>query len=50
MIGPLPLTCDENRDLVSDLWERELKTDVTATPTIENLSLGQFLRLPQGFG
>ncbi|OXA50121.1 Trafficking protein particle complex subunit 13 [Folsomia candida] len=49
MIGPLPLTCD-SRDLVSDLWERELRMDVTATPGIENLSLGQFLRLPQGFG
>lgn len=49
MIGPLPLSC-EDRDLVGDLWERESKTDVTASPGVENLSLGQFLRLPQGFG
>jgi len=50
MIGPLALTCDAPRDLVGDLWEKELETDVTAAKGIEALSLGQFLRLPQGFG
>jgi hypothetical protein len=49
MIGPLALSCD-HRDLVGDLWEKELETDVTAVSGVENLSLGQFLRLPQGFG
>jgi len=49
LIGPLALSCD-SRDLPGDLWERELKTDVTAVNGLEMLSLGQFLRLPQGFG
>ena len=49
LIGPLSLACDP-RDLAGDLWEKELKADVTTVPGLENLSLGQFLRLPQGFG
>ncbi|CAL8093788.1 unnamed protein product [Orchesella dallaii] len=49
LVGPLSLACD-TRDLAGDLWMKELKTDVTTVPGLENLSLGQFLRLPQGFG
>lgn len=49
LIGPLSLVCD-SKDLAGDLWEKELKTDVTTVQGLENLSLGQFLRLPQGFG
>ena len=49
MIGPLALYGD-NRDLPCDLFERELKADVTSVPGLEVLSLGRFLRLPQGFG
>jgi len=49
LVGPLPLSCDTH-DLSGDLWERELKGDVTAVQGLEVLSLGQFLRLPQGFG
>ncbi|ODM93596.1 Trafficking protein particle complex subunit 13 [Orchesella cincta] len=49
LVGPLSLACDA-RDLTGDLWMKELKTDVTTVPGLENLSLGQFLRLPQGFG
>ena len=49
IIGPLSLAGD-SRDLPGDLWERELKSDVTSVPGIEALSLGKFLRLPQGFG
>ncbi|CAG7834269.1 unnamed protein product [Allacma fusca] len=49
LIGPLALSGDSH-DLPGDLWERELKSDVTSVPGIEALSLGKFLRLPQGFG
>lgn len=49
MIGPLALSGD-SRDLPGDLFEKELKADVTSVLGLEALSLGRFLRLPQGFG
>lgn len=49
LVGPLCLTADRH-DLVQDLWEKEIKSDVTAVAGLEALSLGNFLRLPQGFG